>query len=619
MERMDPVRPLPRWPFALAVAVLALLPFLPALGNGFVWDDEMNLTANEHFRGLDAEHLRWMATSFHGGHYQPLTWLSYAINHSVDGMNPRGYIAVNLLFHAANAALVFLLFIRLLPTDSHERRRLGWATLGALLYALHPLRVESAVWVTERRDVLSLFFLLLSLLAWLRTQRGPGRWGLFYTLSLLAFAASLLAKAWGIVFPAVLLILCWQPLRRRDWGKVLPELLPFVALAAAFALLAARAQSEEAMASLAAHGWDARLMQAAWSPAFYLGKTLAPFDLSPLYLLRHDFNPWAPAMLLGVAITLGISAVLFVQRKRHPALLAGWLIFLVLLAPISGLAQSGSQLAADRYTYLAGIVPSLALAAAGLWLSRHWPSQQKLLTVLAVIAVALLALATIRQSTVWRNADTLWTQAIAADETNYVAYFNRAESGHSQQANLADLDRALALNPRYAKAYSLRAQLYLDTGRPTEARVDLEHAIELNPTLAQPYNNRGILRLQDRDFPAAMADFTTALEHNPTLYEAYINRGLLYQQQGKPAEALADYDAALALNDSIWQVYFNRALLLARMGRTEAAIEDFTRVSELNPAYAPTYRHRATLYRKLGQDTSAQADFDRAQQLSAKP
>jgi tetratricopeptide (TPR) repeat protein len=625
------VRPLPRWPFALAVAVLALLPLLPALGNGFVSDDLLNLTQNEHFRGLDGEHLRWMATSAHAGHYQPLTWLTYAFNYLADGLNPRGYIGVNLLLHAANAALVFLLFTRLLPADTHERRRLAWAALGALFYALHPLRVESAVWATERRDVLSLFFLLLSLLAWLRSQRGPGSQGagapgtrgrgLFYALSLLAFALSLLSKAWGIVYPAVLLILYVVPLQRRDWGKVVAGLLPFAALAGVFAVLASWAQSQEAMASLAAHGLDDRLVQAAWAPAFYLGKTLLPVNLSPLYLIRYDFSPWATNMLLGAAVTLAITVMLIVKRKRHPALLAGWLVFLVILAPVSGLVQSGSQLAADRYTYVAGIVPALALAAAGLWAGRRWPQQARLHAVLMVVVVALLAMATTRQCGVWENAGTLWTQAIEADGTNYVAYFNRAESGHppqAMQARLDDLDQAISLDPRYAKAYSLRAQVYLDSGRPTEARADIEQALALNPALAQPYNNRGILRLNAGDNAGARADFTAALERDPTLYEAYVNRGLLYQREGKTDAALADYDAALTLKPDVWQVYFNRGLLRADSGQPETAVEDFSRVIELNPDFAQAYRQRAALYRKLGQPLAAQADLATAARLSGK-
>ena len=490
MPMNDSARPLPRWPFALAVAILALLPLLPALGNGFVWDDELNITANEGFRGLDAEHLLWMATSFHAGHYQPLTWLSYAVNYQLGGLEPSGYIAVNLGLHALNAALVFLLFARLLR-DGHERWRLAWAALGALFYALHPLRVESAVWVTERRDVLSLFFLLLSLMAWLRTQDGSRR-GLFYSLSLLAFALSLLSKAWGIVYPAVLLILCLYPLRRRDWGKIAAELAPFAGLAIVFAVVAALAQSEEAMASLQAHGPAARAMQAAWSPAFYLGKTIAPLDLSPLYLLRRDFSPWTPSMLLGAGVTLAITVALIAKRRQFPGLLTGWLIFLVLLAPVSGLAQSGSQLAADRYTYLAGILPALAVAAAGLWAGQRWPELRKLLAVFMVLVVALLALATTRQSQVWENADTLWSQAIEADPENYVALFNRATTGErgGAQGAINDLSRAIELDPNYASAYANRGKLRLESGLKAEALDDLDKAISLNPAPAQPYNNR---------------------------------------------------------------------------------------------------------------------------------
>ncbi|MGE9293717.1 MAG: tetratricopeptide repeat protein, partial [Puniceicoccales bacterium] len=547
------------------------------------------------------------------------TWLSYALNYTADGLHPRGYIAVNLLLHAVNAALVFLLITCLLPDGG--RRGLYWAVAGALFYALHPLRVESVVWVTERRDVLALFFLLLSLLAWLRSQQTSGRHGLFYALSLIAFALSLLSKAWGIVYPAVLFILCLYPLQQRALGKIIVRLLPFALLALGAALLAAWAQSEQAMATLAEHGVAARLAQAIWSPAFYLGQTAWPLNLSPLYLLPKDFSPWSASMLAGAAVTLAITALLIARARHVPGLLAGWLIFLVLLAPVSGLAQSGPQLAADRYTYLAGIVLAVGVTAAGRFAARRWPEQQKLHAVAMAMALAVLAMLTVRQCTVWENAETLWGRAISADADNYVAYFNRAQQAdHANTPDrLQDLNRAIELDPGYAQAYALRGELNLNAGHTAEARTDLDHAIELDASQAQAWNNRGVLRLNNGDKSGAREDFTAALERDPSLYEAHINRGLLRQQDGDRAGALADYDAAIALNPNVWQIYYNRGLLRAQQDQTEAAIEDFTRVIQLNPVFPGTYRERAVLYNKTGQAAAAQQDLATARRLTQKP
>ena len=229
-------------PLALILAVFAA--FLPSLGNDFVaWDDDLNFTENPRYRGLSAAHLRWMLTTLHGGHYQPISWITLGLDYVLWGMNPVGYHLTNLVIHAANAVLCYHVIRVLLARTSRARDadvRLA-AAAGALFFAIHPLRVESVAWASERRDVLSGFFFLLAVLGYVRMQDGArARW---FVLSLVAFLLSLLSKAWGITLPVVLLALDWYPLRRRLRGRMLLEKVPYALIALAFGVLAFRARS----------------------------------------------------------------------------------------------------------------------------------------------------------------------------------------------------------------------------------------------------------------------------------------------------------------------------------------------------------------------------------------
>ena len=287
-----------------AVAVLTFLAFLPTLDNGFVdWDDISNLGDNESYRGIGRTQIAWMFTTFHMGHYIPLTWLTFGLDYAVWGMDPFGYHLTNLVLHAANAALVYWIAVWLLtlavPGLSSEWLGLRLTAMtAALLFSLHPLRVESVAWATERRDVLCGFFYLLAILAYLRaceaqsaSARGRRLW---YGAAVAAFAISLLSKSMAVSLPVVLLLLDIYPLRRLTLDRailkeprqrlVLAEKIPFVILSAAAAVAAVVAVRRGALlAPMSELGIVERVTLATFSLAFYLWKMLAPVNLSPLY------------------------------------------------------------------------------------------------------------------------------------------------------------------------------------------------------------------------------------------------------------------------------------------------------------------------------------------------
>ncbi|MCC6849766.1 MAG: tetratricopeptide repeat protein [Deltaproteobacteria bacterium] len=506
------------WPIAVAIVLVVTASFAPTLANDFVdWDDDLNLTGNQHYRGLSWTHLSWMLTTTRGGHWQPLTWLSFALDHAVWGMDARGYHLGNLLLHAANAVLVWLLLRRLLARLAGTSERiLPWAAaVGSLWFAVHPLRVESVAWATERRDVLSGCFWLTALLLYLRTAPAPperrraGRAGM-----LVALALSLAAKAWAITFPAVVLILDWYPLRRR----ALREKIPIVGLAAVAAVIALVAQrSVPEMRSFSDHPLAARIGQAAYGLCFYVAQSLWPFGLQPAHLFTTPLDPTAPRFLLALATVAAVTVLAFRERRRRPWLLATWVAYVAIVAPVLGLAQTGPQLVADRYSYLAGL-PLTALATAGLaraWsrsaaAGRAWP-----VVVASLASIALLGSLTFRQTRIWHDSMTLWNHVLALDPCNWIAYTNRGFARTDPEAALADYDAAIRCNPRWPLAYFNRGNVRHERGDYVGAEGDHATVIALRPDEPDAYNNRGWARQALGDFAGAAADYERALALAP--------------------------------------------------------------------------------------------------------
>src|SRR5207249_9869727 len=310
-----------------------------------------------------------------------------------------------------------------LPRLADRGRALGAsAGFAALVFAIHPQRVESVVWATERRDVLSGLFYLVTILVYLRAyaREAPGRRS--YWLSVALFGCALLSKSMAVSLPIVLLILDVYPLRRLGgslgwWSeparRVYVEKIPFVLLAAAASAIAVMAQrSVHAAASLAQLSVPSRLAVSAYGLSFYLWKTVAPLNLSPLYELPPAVNPWAPPFLLSYGLVLAITVLVLALRRRVPGLPAAWVTYIVVLLPVLGIFQSGSQIAADRYTYLAG--PGWAILA-GAGLLSCWHATRFLIPGCAVCLLVGLGLLTWNQVQVWHDSEKLWSHAAAID------------------------------------------------------------------------------------------------------------------------------------------------------------------------------------------------------------
>jgi tetratricopeptide (TPR) repeat protein len=599
------------------VALVTFVAFLPALRAGFVtWDDNGNFLDNYDYRGLGPAQLQWMWTTFHMGHYVPLAWMTLGFDYVIGGMNPFGYHLHNVLLHAVNAVLVFALAVRILETAQMERRETDHsrtvvaAAVAALLFAVHPLRVESVAWVTERRDVLSMLFCLTSVLCYLRSVAGTGGARRWYVLSVGAFVAALLSKATSMSLPAVLLVLNVFPLRRIGgtsgfWTpnarRVYAELLPFAALALGTAALSLIALKPPTQLS-----FSAKLAVSAYSVVFYLMKTVWPTGLAPLYEMPRRVDPLAVRYVVSAIVLVVLSALMWIGRRRFPGIAAAWVVFLFVLAPLSGVVQNGPQIAADRYTYHAA--PALAILV-GAGVQRWLRSSSDVRALAVAFPIAMLAVLTWRQTEVWHDSGRLWSRVLSVDPTSSIAHVAIGDL-LIREGRLAEAEthyrRGVELDPTFATGFNNLGVLLARQGRFAEAVDRYRQALELRPAYADAHNNWGIALSEQGDYGGAIAQFRETLAIDPRLADAEVNIGNALVRQQRAADALAHYERAAALKPDNADAYLNWGVALAQLGKLEEAVVQFTKVLAIQPdnADARTYLDRADQMRSAATSRS---------------
>jgi tetratricopeptide (TPR) repeat protein len=557
-------------PAGLALAVG--IAFAPVLRADFVnWDDDANILQNPYYRGLAPANLAWMFTTFQLGHYQPLAWVTLALDYCLWGMNPAGYHFTNLLLHAINTILCYAVFLRLLRKVRNEDDAVlaPAAALGALFYGIHPLRVESVAWVTERRDVLCGLFFLLSILAYLRMLRAQSErtpWTKWLALSVAAFAASLLSKALGVMLPFLLFSLDVYPLRRFTpelRKRVLLEKLPFLVLAVADGLLMMRAMSAFGQVrATGSYAFGDRFLQAGYSLCFYPWKTLLPFRLHAFYVMDDWNSLWRPEYVGPLIAATALTALLLAARRRWPAGLAVWICYAILLAPVLGFFVKGYQRAADRYSYLS-CLPFSFLAAAGFASlaaarrsGRVSLSGYRLTLGGVASLLGLLGVLSFLQAGFWKNSITLWNQVLRWEQRGDLPYVNRGiarAQGGDPAGAMADFTEAIRINPLNADAFANRGFLQHNQGEPAGAMRDYTRAIALQPRSFEAWNNRAILWMLIKDWDAAQRDIEQALRLRAWEPEPYSIRATIREAKGDVDGALADCETALRLAAPDWR------------------------------------------------------------------
>ena len=620
------------------VALITFVVFSPALRNGFVnWDDFETIVANQNFRGFTWSHLRWMFTTFHLGHYQPLSWLTFSLDYLLWGVEPFGYHLTNILFHSANAVLFYFLTRRLLaiaaPISNAVVLHLA-AGFAALIFAIHPLRVESVAWATERRDVLSGFFLLLTVLSYLKAV-GPETkktsWGRWIAVTVILYVLSLLSKASGITLPMVLVVLDVYPLRRLGDGvgkwfgaearRVWLEKLPFFIAAVITGAVALMAQQKAgALVSTETHDLGGRIVQSLYGVTFYMVKTLLPTDLAPLYEIPVDSHLLHPRFILAAIVFLLFSVGFFAVRRRWPAGLACWVVYLLLLMPVSGVAQSGLQMVADRYSYLSCMVWAILLAAA---LPRFWwlGSNAIVRSVGAVLLIGIplfalfgLGVLTWRQTEIWRDSERLWSHALAVSPSG-MAHLHVGRF-IAQRGDLAEaekhLRRAVEFNPKNDVFQSNLALVLARRGNLAEATEHFRRALEINPDDPATLNNMGITLAQQGKLDEAILHFHRSLEIKPNDASGHTNMANLLLDQGDVDGATKHLRVAIEIDPADADNHNSLAIISAKRGNLAEAIEYLRRVVELKPGDAAAANNLAITLAKQGRLDEAAQRFEAA-------
>lgn len=540
----------------LACALITVAVFWPALGHQFVdWDDPMNLVDNLEFRGLDWPHLRWMFTTTLAGHWIPITWISFGVDYRLWGMNPLGYHLTNVLLHAASAVAFYFVALRLLrvATGARERvLRLG-ALAAALFFAIHPLRVESVAWATERRDVLSGLGFLLTILTYLKAAGSHGaRRGAWLAGSVTCFVLAAMSKAIVMALPVLLIILDVYPLRRlparwREWAapaarSVWVEKAPYVAIGVATAVIAQHAVRSYGDL-IAALPLENRVAVALYGVAFYVWKTFLPILIAPMYQLLAGQDPYDGPMLASAAGVIGLTAVLVWLRRRWPAGLAVWIGYVALVAPVSGIIQSGPQLVAARYSYLPGLGLALLVGGAvcrlGRWAGERTRSRRWALAGLAVLAAGYVGLAVLswRLVWVWRDSETLWAYAVSLEPASPLAHGNLGFA-YLNRGRLPEAERETRVALRLAPEWELGQQNLAAVLARQERLVEAGEArVQL-----------GYLLLKHRKYDAAVALFQKEVSVRPGDAAAHNNLGAALLLRGDVGFAIEHFEQSLRLD-----------------------------------------------------------------------
>jgi len=613
----------------ITLALVTFVAFESVRQNQFVsYDDDKYVTENPNvIEGLKYESVIWAFTTFHAGNWHPLTWLSHMLDCQLFGLAPSWHHLTNLLLHITNVLLLFWVL--------NKMTRVVWpSAFVAAAFALHPLHVESVVWVAERKDVLSGLFWMLTIAAYIRYAERPhiGR----YLLIFLLFALGLMAKPMLVTLPFVLLLLDYWPLRRFKWGqpgkrklsslsesanvsykisttsRLLAEKIPLFVLAAISIVLTLIAQgSAGAVEPMETLPVKLRIANALVAYVSYIGKLIYPAHLAVFYPHAGAGLPtWQPILAFIILAVVSVS-VIYMVRQRYLAV--GWLWYIGTLVPVIGLVQVGSQAMADRYTYL----PSIGLFIMFAWgvpeLLRRWRYQRIVPATLAALLLVALMICTRVQLRYWRNDLTLFGHAVKETRNNYVMQnlygWTLFKMGKTPQA-FTHLEEALRINPRYVRALNNIAGIFFRQGKLDKAVEYLNKALRLQPNYPQAIGNMGAVYYKQGKFQLAVDSWTKMLKLKPSSIDALNNLARVLATVDdadirNPAKAVKfAEDAARLTGHRQPELLDTLAAAYAAAGRFPEAVATAEKALELtrpsNKKLTERIQHRLRLY-KAGQ------------------
>jgi tetratricopeptide (TPR) repeat protein len=599
------------WVLGLLLLVVTLVAYRPAWNGKLLWDDDINITS-PGLRSLDGLASIWI----HPGatvQYYPLVHTVFWLEYHLWGESTLGYHFLNILLHFFSTLLLVSILRKL-------GIRAAWLAGG--IFALHPVMVESVAWITELKNVLSMFFFLAAILAYLRFDRERKK--TFLIAALLLFLAGLASKTSIAPLPIVLPIIFWWQRGRLSWKRDMLPLIPFflVALAYGFITIWVEHRFVGTQGIEFAFSFIDRCLIAGRAFWFYLGTIAWPGNL--MFFYPHwniDAAAWWQYLFPGAA--LGFAGLLFAIRSRWRTPFAVLGYFVVMLFPVAGFISQYAfrfSFVADHWVYLAAIGP-MVIAAAGVStlssLSRNIIGVPR--GMLPVLIIAILALLTFQQARIYANAETLYRTTIRKNGNCWIAYNNlgvlMAEAGRTDEA-VACYRKALEINPDFAKPYANLGNVLAGTGNLDEAAVLIGKALQIDPNYVEAHINLGNIRLQSGRLNEAMAHILKALEIDPGNADAHYNLGILLAKMGQNDEAMVHFLKALEIEPGNGSAHYNVGILLGQMGRTDEAVVHYRKALELNPGNAEAHCNLGILLAQTGRIEEAIAHFRRALEIN---
>lgn len=553
------------------------------------FDDASYVYNNAHVKaGLTWVNFVWAFGSLDYANWHPLTWLSHMVDVQIYRLNPWGHHLTSVLIHAFNTVLVFLVLKRM--TGAMWR---SFAVAG--LFGLHPLRVESVTWISERKDVLCALFWLLAMWTYARfaeeAKTNGNRRKLFYGVTFVFFVLALMSKTMAVTFPFALLLLDYWPLERWQWKtkKLILEKLPFFIPTLAVSVAAYGAQKYGGMMDeLIGVSVSDRIGNAFISYCRYLGKFFWPENLCALY--PHP-GRWPISFVLpAIFFVLGVSAIAWAKRKQIPFLFVGWFWYLGTLVPVIGLVQLSSLAMADRYTY----IPMIGIVIFLVWqiaeLAKSWNYQPVVLSAAAGIAIVTCGTITLYQIKFWKNDITVWRRATAVITNNYAAYANYGVTlwGTLQNAEaLNQFEQAVKINQNFIPAQKWLATELINRGRCEEAIIHLQKALELEPRSAGCEHDLGFAFAKQGQWEQTIIHFKRAIELWPDCpLEWPHDLGFALAQNGRWGEALGYYQKVAERESTNAVDQNDLGVALMNNGRPDEGIQRFQEAVRLDPNYA---------------------------------
>jgi protein O-mannosyl-transferase len=610
-----------------AIAFITYFVFSPSLDDGFTnHDDQAYVTANPLVINNSIPLVKIIETPVLAN-YHPITILSLALNYRHGKLDPFGYHLENVIFHLLNTILVFF-FIFLLT-----RRNLLMAAIVSLFFGIHPMHVESVSWISERKDVLYVFFFMAGLITYLRySETKKTGW---YIFTFLLFMLSCLSKGIAVIFPVILLLIDY--LKNVKWSrKFLIEKIPFFILSLVFGIIAVKTQQAgQAFIAVKTYTVFQRLLFASYDAIMYIIKLFVPFKLSAFYpypvAAINGSVPlvfyFSPLILLSI-----LAALIYFFLKKEKELVFGLLFYFVSVVLVLQFISIGHVIMADRYSYLSYIgllfIVAYIINKAWLGVSRDkggiWAALKYPFIIIALVGAVAFSFQTYSRTQVWKNSGVLWSDVINNYPGASLAYMSRGNYYYSineLDKVIPDYDKAIALDSTGAEDYDNRGAFYFNNGRADLAMPDFCKAIALDSTDVVAHNSRGRIYMNTGKNDLALADFNMTIkfgsEYTPVYASAYANRAMIYYNYGKNDLAIADFTKAITLDSTDASAYNNRGALYAKTNKNDLAIADYNKAIAINPSSAPYYYYnRGLYYTAVYQYEKAVEDFTNGIQLN---